>query len=134
MEKGQYYLHILSIDKAGNRKETVSGAITVVQLAEGVTLNQTTATINMGSTLQLTATVAPDSTNNKGVMWTSNNTNIATVNASGLVTPKAVGTATITVKTNDGSNKTATCNVTVRQLSTGITLNQTTATVNMGST
>ena len=134
MEKGQYYLHILSIDKAGNRKETVSGAITVVQLAEGVTLNQTTATINMGNTLQLTATVAPDSTNNKGVTWTSNNTNIATVNASGLVTPKAVGTVAITVKTNDGSNKTATCNVTVRQLSTGITLNQTTATVNMGST
>ncbi len=127
MEKGQYYLHILSIDKAGNRKETVSGAITVVQLAEGVTLNQTTATINMGSTLQLTATVAPNTTSNKGVTWTSSNTNVATVNGSGLVTPKAVGTSTITVKTNDGSNKTATCNVTVRQLVTGITLNRTTA-------
>jgi len=134
MEKGQYYLHILSIDKAGNRKETVSGAITVVQLAEGVTLNQTTATINMGSTLQLTATVVPDSTNNKGVTWTSSNTNVATVNGSGLVTPKAVGTATITVKTADGTNKTATCNVTVRQLATGVTLNKTAATINMGST
>jgi len=118
MEKGQYYLHILSIDKAGNRKETVSGAITVVQLAEGVTLNQTTATINMGSTLQLTATVAPNTTSNKGVTWTSSNTNVATVNGSGLVTAITEGTCTITATSQDGSAKNASCTINVTNWST----------------
>ena len=105
--------------------KAVGTATITVKTADGT--NKTAATINMGSTLQLTATVAPNTTSNKGVTWTSSNTNVATVNGSGLVTPKAVGTSTITVKTNDGSNKTATCNVTVRQLVTGITLNRTTA-------
>ncbi|MCI9087607.1 MAG: Ig-like domain-containing protein, partial [Clostridia bacterium] len=53
-------------------------------------------------------------TSNKGVTWTSSNTGIATVSSSGLVTAKAAGTATITVKTSDGSNKSVTCSITVQ--------------------
>ena len=49
---------------------------------------------------------------------------MATVSSSGLVTAKAAGTATITVTTADGSNKSATCAITVKQLVTGITLNK----------
>lgn len=77
----------------------------------GVTLNQNTATIDMGDTLQLTATISPSNATTKTVTWSSNNTNYATV-SDGLVTGVAVGTATITVTTTDG-NYTASCTVTV---------------------
>lgn len=78
----------------------------------GVTLDKSSATVNVNGTTQLTATVAPSNASNKNVTWKSSNTNIATVDANGKVTGKAVGEATITVTTADGG-KTATCKVTV---------------------
>ena len=78
----------------------------------GVTLNRTSATINKGATLQLTATVSPNNATNKAVTWKSSNTGIATVNGSGVVTGVTAGSAKITVTTADGG-KTATCDVTV---------------------
>jgi len=78
----------------------------------GVTMSPTSATVNVGATSQLTATVAPSNATNKNVTWTSGNTSVATVSATGLVTAVSGGTATITVTTQDGS-KTATCTITV---------------------
>lgn len=56
------------------------------------------------------------------VTWTSSKPAVATVNNSGVVTAKAVGTTTITVKANDSSNKKVTVNITVKQAVTGITI------------
>jgi uncharacterized protein YjdB len=78
----------------------------------GVSMSPTSASIVAGATRQLTSTVAPTNATNKSVTWTSSNNSIATVNATGLVTGVAAGTATITVKTNDG-NKTATSTIIV---------------------
>lgn len=78
----------------------------------GVMLSPTTASIAVGATTQLTATVAPSNATNKTVSWSTSNAAVATVNASGLVTAVAVGTANITVTTQDGA-KTAVCAVTV---------------------
>lgn len=78
----------------------------------GVTVSPTTATLNVGGTQQLTATVAPSNATNKTVSWSSSNTAVATVNTSGLVTAIGAGTATITVTTQDG-NRTATSVITV---------------------
>ena len=78
----------------------------------GVTLDKSSATVNVNGTTQLTATVAPSNASNKNVTWKSSNTNIATVDSNDKVTGKAVGEATITVTTADGG-KTATCKVTV---------------------
>ena len=55
------------------------------------------------STGQLTATIAPDNATNEAVTWSSSNDAIATVDASGAVTPVAAGTATITATTHDGN-------------------------------
>lgn len=78
----------------------------------GVSVSPTSASISAGLTRQLTATIAPSNATNQGVTWSSSNNAVATVNSSGLVTAVAAGTATITVKTDDG-NKTASCAVTV---------------------
>ncbi|MGM9923341.1 MAG: Ig domain-containing protein [Bacillus sp. (in: firmicutes)] len=78
----------------------------------GVTLDKTTATVEAGKTVQLTATVAPANATNKAVTYSTSDAAKATVTNAGLVTGVAAGEATITVKTTDG-NKTATCVVTV---------------------
>jgi uncharacterized protein YjdB len=104
---------------------TISDLTTPVNIpVTGVTLSPATLSIGTGATGQLTATIAPANATNKNVSWSSNNTAIATVNASGLVTAVAVGFATITVTTVDGS-KTATCAVTVTSAPTNIALNKT---------
>ena len=113
---------------------TTNYSFSVVQLVTGISLNKTSATINNGETLQLTYSVTPSNATNKAVTWTSSNTAVATVSSGGLVTAKARGTATITATTTDGSNLSASCEITVKQLATGITLNKTTATINNGET
>lgn len=90
---------------------TVTG--TTVVSVTGVSLDSTSATLNVGETKTLTATVAPTNATNKSVTWSSNNTAVATVSTGGVVTAVSAGTATITVTTADGG-KTATCSVTVK--------------------
>ena len=102
-----------------------------------VTLNKTTAELEVGKTLTLTATVAPSNATNKALTWSSSNTSVATVDANGKVTAVAAGKATITAKAKDGSNKSATCVVTVKAATvsvTSITLNKTTAELEVGKT
>jgi uncharacterized protein YjdB len=67
-----------------------------------VSLNKTTDTLTIGGTDTLTATVMPSGASNKNVTWTSSAPSVATVSSTGLVTAVRAGTATITVKTEDG--------------------------------
>ena len=99
----------------------------------GVTLDKTDLSMVVGDTQTLTATVAPANASNQSVTWSSDNTSVATVNNSGIVTAKSAGNATITVTTIDGG-KTATCQVTVAPAVASITLSQTTATLAYGQT
>ena len=77
----------------------------------GVALDKTSASLEVGKSLTLSATVSPSNATNKEVTWTSSNTSVATV-SNGKVTALNAGNSTITVKTADGSYK-ATCKVTV---------------------
>ena len=98
-------------------------------LASGITLGQTTLTMNSGTSAQLTASISPE-TAFASVTWTSSNENVATVDASGIVTAVAGGTCTITA-TVSGSMQTADCSVTVKQLVASITLSQTSVILDM---
>ena len=124
----------ITVRTADGSNLSASCSVTVKQLATSISLNKTSATLYMGNSLQLTATVLPNNTTDKSVSWTSSNTNVATVSSEGLVTPVSTGTAIITVKTEDGSNLYAQCVVTVNQLATSITLNETDVTIYTGTT
>ncbi len=82
-------------------------------IAEKITLDKTTDTMTMQDKHQLVATVTPAAAINKEVEWTSDDTAIATVSATGEVTAVAPGTCSIkaTVK---GTAITAVCVVTVK--------------------
>ena len=85
----------------------------VPTLAESIVLDKTAISLKANESAMLVATVLPESTTDKSVMWTSLNESVATVDANGLVTAIAVGEAIITATTNDGSNLSASCKVTV---------------------
>ncbi|MFL0266873.1 Ig-like domain-containing protein [Candidatus Clostridium radicumherbarum] len=97
----------------------------------GVSLDQTTLTMNPGNTQTLTATVAPSNATDKTVTWSSSNTAVASV-ANGVVTANGSGSTIITVTTVDGG-KTASCNVNVIINVTGVTLDQSNITISAGS-
>ncbi|MGG1634404.1 family 16 glycosylhydrolase [Paenibacillus sp. NRS-1760] len=78
----------------------------------GVTLNQSTAQLQVGQSVQLNATVAPSNATNKQVTWSVSGSSIASVNQNGVVTGLAPGTTTVTATTADG-NKTASSTITV---------------------
>ena len=89
----------------------------------GVALNKKVATINVGKTVTVKATVTPANAANKTLAWTSSNTKIATV-SNGVVKGVKAGRVVITAKTTDGSNISATCTVTVKQPVTSISLSK----------
>jgi uncharacterized protein YjdB len=79
----------------------------------GVTVGPATSTGAVGSTVQLTATVAPAGATGKKVTWSSSDNTVATVDVRGLVTRLKVGTATITATSQDDATKTGTSVITV---------------------
>ena len=115
---------------------TAECQVTVTSLkATGISIDRTEATLERDATLQLTATVMPEDAGDKSVTWSSDNDGIATVDGSGLVTAVAAGTAIIRATTNDGSNLTAECQVTVTPLkATGISIDRTEATLERDAT
>lgn len=118
--------------KYGKKKLTCK--VTVKQPVTSVKLNNGTVTLTIGKTVTLKATVLPQNANNKAVSWTSSNKKVATVSSAGVVKAVGVGTTTITVKAKDGSQKKASCKVTVKQAISSIDLNQTSVTMIKGKT
>lgn len=99
-----------------------------------VTLGHTSLKLIPGKSYTEKATVKPTNATNKAVTWKSSNTKIVTVNQSGTITGKAMGTATVTVTAKDGSKKTASCKVTVGKPVTSVKLNATAKTLYTGKT
>lgn len=91
---------------------TATCQVTVNPVAvTSVTLSNSTLSMYPGQTKTLTATVLPENASYKSVTWTTDNSDIATVDANGVVTAKTVGNATITATAHNGVK--ATCSVTV---------------------
>ena len=98
-----------------------------------VSLNAGSLQLTKGISKTLTATVSPANATDKSVVWSSSNSSVAKIDSNGKVTAVGNGTATITVKTVDGS-KTASCTVTVSTLPSAVSLSKTTASLKKGET
>ncbi len=111
----------VSNQNAGEVKLTLNFTVNPVPVS-GLTLDKNTLALFAGDSATLTAAVTPDNATNKTLTWTSSNTAVATVDQSGKVTAVAPGTAAITVTTNDGSGKVASCPVTVTAKTYALTI------------
>ena len=111
---------ITATTQDGGKKATCAVTVKAASVAvTGVTLNKTSLSLGVGKTSTLTATVVPSNATDKSVTWSSSNTSIATVSSAGVVKGVKAGSATITVKTNDGGY-TATCAVSVHKTPTKV--------------
>ena len=114
---------------AGNVKAACT--VTVPQLIDWIEFDEDEIELKSGETYQLRPDISPSNATNKKLKYTSSDTKVAEVSASGLVTAKSEGEARIRAAATDGSDEYAVCYVTVtgKAKVTGITLNQTSATV-----
>lgn len=86
-----------------------------------VALDRTTLSIAEGGSELLTATVEPDDADNKAVVWSSDASDVVTVDENGRITACRAGTTAVTAITADGGLK-ASCTVTVTRPVTGVAL------------
>lgn len=89
--------------------------VTVTTKVESITLDKTEGILNVGNTVTITATVAPEKATNPAVTWSSSDESVATVDETGKVTAVAVGNATITATSEDDSSVSADYELTVQQ-------------------
>ena len=117
---------------AGNVKAACT--VTVPQLIDWIEFDEDEIELKSGETYQLRPDISPSNATNKKLKYTSSDTKVAEVSASGLVTAKSEGEARIRAAATDGSDEYAVCYVTVtgKAKVTGITLNQTSATLGRG--
>ena len=117
---------------AGNVKAVCK--ITVPQLIDWIEFDEDEIELKAGQTYQLKPYISPSDATNKKIKYTSSDTKVAEVSASGLVTAKSEGEAKIRAAATDGSDEYAVCYVTVtgKAKVTGITLDRTSAEVKRG--
>lgn len=66
-------------------------------------MTPTSATLEVGETLQLNATAYPTNETNRNLNWTTENYSVASVGNSGLVTERGAGRVWIWARATDGS-------------------------------
>ena len=117
---------------AGNVKAVCK--ITVPQLIDWIEFDEDEIELKAGETYQLKPYISPSDATNKKLKYTSSDTKVAEVSASGLVTARSEGEAKIRAAATDGSDEYAVCYVTVtgKAKVTGITLDRTSAEVKRG--
>jgi len=75
-----------------------------------ISLNKKSITLTTGNQEKITATINPTNATNQTITWSSSNPSVASIDASGNITAKSIGTTYITATSGDGKG---TCVVTV---------------------
>lgn len=91
------------------------GAIQIVTIksVESISFANASQVMNVNDSLSLMPEFTPVDSTNQVLIWTSSDTSIASVNDSGIITALAIGEADIVATTVDGSDKSATCHITI---------------------
>ena len=109
-------------------------SVTVKQPVTAIALSDASASLWVGNTKTLTATVTPTTASNTAITWYSSDKNVATISSKGVITAKGKGTCTITCTAADGYGTKSTCEITVKQQITAIALSDETVSLWVGKT
>ena len=105
-----------------NPSETAICNINIEIPVVSVSLDERTKTMYVGQSSRLTYIVLPVNASKNGVTWESTDTSVVTVDNSGRLTARGVGTAVVILRTLEGGHSVyATINV--RQVPSGVSLN-----------
>ena len=130
INEGVTTITVKSMDGKG---VSTSCAVNVMRvLVTGVEFVYTHYDVVIGDVITLRANVIPSNATIKTLSWSSDNSNIASVDANGIVTARAQGQTNIRVRTTDG-NFEAACTVTVIKPVTGVSLNPRLVNIKTGS-
>lgn len=99
-----------------------------------VSINHSSLSLNIGNIINLIADVQPNNADNKTIIWSSSNPNVANVNNYGSVTALSCGTTIIKASSKENANIFAICEITVHQPLQSISIKPTTITLNAGET
>lgn len=102
---------IMATDKYGHIAYCMVNVIPLK--VESLSLDPSELTAYVGSISPLSITILPTNATNKSLSWSSSDDEIATVDTEGNVYAHKVGEVVITARTNDGSDISASCKVTV---------------------
>ena len=100
-QSGETDIHAETKDgsvKSENVHITVRATVKTIDVEVGKT------ELVLGETIQASANALPDNAEDRTITWSSSDSNIATVNASGLITAIEEGSATITASSPNGTS------------------------------
>jgi uncharacterized protein YjdB len=110
---------------------TATATVTVFTNVQGIRLNAGNISLSIGNTFQAIPSIIPPTSNNAAVTWSTSAASVAIVSASGLITARGNGIATVRATTRDG-NKSAIISVRVSTGPTGVSINAHTITLQRG--
>ena len=100
--------------------------------AEGLTLNESDVFINLGKSISLKVTGAPEGVNAKKVVWSSSDPDVATVK-NGAVKGIAVGSCDIICQASEDESIQVVCHVTVLKMIQNVAIKEKKLTISRGS-
>lgn len=118
---GNVIITVQSTD-GSNISATVSIKVNDIKTSN-IYLDKSSMKLFVGDKETLIATITPKNATNKDVVWTTSDANVATV-ADGVIIAKGMGTALISAYTTDGTNLSATCQVSIEKRNQIITWQQ----------
>jgi len=124
---------IVTVQSVQNPEIQMNYRALVVQPVTRVKITSDVKSIYVGESLALNAELTPANATIKGVTWSSDRPDNASVDEYGIVSGLSKGSAVITAKAADGSGRYATFTVTVRQQPENITLSKTDFTLKTGN-
>ena len=118
---------------AENENKYDTCTVTVKKPVAKVDVKSSVQYMNVGVKKTLGTTVTPADADNKKLVWSSTNPSIASVSSTGVVTAKKAGSCKIIAKAQDGSGKSDTCTIIVKQPVTSVAISSADITLSAGS-